>query len=70
MAALNGNVEVFKFLMNAGSDATKLGFHGKTVFHYAAAKGHKELLNFMIFEALRFTYNSYFTRKFVRIRQK
>jgi ankyrin repeat protein len=52
MAALSGNVEVFKFLMNAGSDATKFGFHGKTVFHYAAAKGHKALLKFMIFEAL------------------
>lgn len=55
MAALSGSVEVFKFLMDAGADATKIGFYGKSVFHYAAAKGHINLLKYMIFEALPYT---------------
>ena len=39
-------------MMHSGADANKTGFNGKTVLHYAASKGHEELVDYMISDAL------------------
>ena len=52
MAALSGNVVAFEYMMYLGSDPNRLGFHGKTVLHYAASRGHRELCRFLIYDAL------------------
>ena len=52
MAALSGNVVMFEYMIYLGSDPKRLGFMGKTVLHYAASRGHWELCQYLIYDAL------------------
>lgn len=52
-AALYNKVEVVKYLLKEGADATNKGFHGDTPVHWATKQGSEKSLDILISHLLR-----------------
>ncbi|CAK9178062.1 unnamed protein product [Ilex paraguariensis] len=48
VAAINGHVEVLRFLVGVGSDPTVVDSNGWTPLHFASSEGHFEAVDFLL----------------------